>query len=319
MATMKAVQLTKASPDSPPTISLETLPKPTLSPGHLLIKVHASAIHPSDILNSKGSFGLTKFPRVPGRDFAGIIAEGPSNRIGEEVYGTSGFTQAFSVDGAHAEYILVSENAVAPKPKSLSFVQAAGVGVPFTTASLILRRANAASGEVVLVLGASGAVGSAVAQVAKEKGLRVLSGVRNDAGDVNTASDPKLEALDALTDGKGVDIVVDTVGQPSLSQAAVAKLRTGGRLVFIAAPRSGATELGIEMTDFYRKEKSLVGVNSLLYSVEENAEILKGLTEKFEKGLLKATGAWETVKLENGVHAYEKANQKGAKVMIVVD
>jgi NADPH2:quinone reductase len=317
MTTMKALRLTKESPDSPPILSLETLPKPTLTPGHLLVKVHASAIHPSDILNSKGGFGLTKFPRVPGRDFAGTIAEGPSIRIGEEVYGTSGFTQAFSVDGAQAEYILVPENAVAPKPRGLSFVQAAGLGVPFTTASLVLRKASAKEGEVILVLGASGAVGSAVVQLAKEQGLRVLSGVRNDKGDVNTASDPKLEAIDTVTDGKGVDIVIDTVGQPSLTQVAVAKLKVGGRLAFIAAPRSGATELGIEMTDFYRKEKTLVGCNSLLYPVEEFAEVLNGLTSKFEEGLLQTAGSWETVKLEDGVEAYEKAKQKGAKIMIV--
>jgi NADPH:quinone reductase len=158
---MKALYLTREDAAKPPALVLLTRPKPTLIPGHLVIKVHASAIHPSDILNLKGSFGITTFPRIPGRDFAGVVVEGPPSRIGEEVYGTSGFTQAFSVDGAHAELILVPEDAVAPKPKNLSFVQAATVGVPFTTAALILSKAGAKKGESVLVLGASGAVGGA--------------------------------------------------------------------------------------------------------------------------------------------------------------
>ncbi|KAE9372790.1 GroES-like protein [Stipitochalara longipes BDJ] len=320
MATMQALRLTKEDPTSPPTVILTTVPKPTLTPGHLLVKVHASAIHPSDILNSKGSFPFTTFPRIPGRDYAGTVVEGPQSLVGTEVYGTSGVTQAFTLDGAQAEYILVSEAAVAPKPKNLSFVQAATIGVPFTTASLVLRRAGCKAGDVVLVLGANGAVGSAVVQLAKSLGAKVLLGTRDEKGDVNTAADPELKKIDELTGGKGVDVVVDTVGQPALTKASVAKLGRGGRLAFITAPRAGATELNVEMLDFYRKEKSLVGCNTLLYSVEEFAEELKALAPKFEDGSLKAAkqGEWNEAKLEDGVQAYEKASQRGGGKFVIV-
>jgi NADPH:quinone reductase-like Zn-dependent oxidoreductase len=319
-STMKALHLNRPKAGEAPTLSLETLPIPTLQPNHLLIKVHASAIQPSDILNSKGSFPFTTFPRVPGRDFSGVVVDGPSSRIGEEVYGTSGFTQAFTVDGAHAEYILVTEDAVAPKPKNLSFAQAAVIPVPFTTASLALRRAAAKKEDTVLVLGATGAVGSAVVQIARGIGSRVLLATRKDDGDVNTAKDPELKALDAVTAGKGVDVVVDTVGQPDLTRAAVTKLARGGRLAFITAPRSGSTELGVEMLDFYRNEKSLVGVNTLKYPVEEFAEELKELTPKFEAGILKAgpVNEWTEVKLEDAVDAYAKAGQRGGGKFVVV-
>jgi NADPH2:quinone reductase len=322
-STMKALYLTREDASKPPALALLTRPKPTLIPGHLLIKVHASAIHPSDILNLKGNFGITTFPRIPGRDFAGVVVEGPPPRIGEEVYGTSGFTQAFSVDGAHAEFILVPEDAVAPKPKNLSFVQAATVGVPFTTAALILSKACAKKGESVLVLGASGAVGSAVVQTAWSLGCRVLLATRNDSGDVNTAKDPELNALDALTAGKGVDVIVDTVGQPALTRASVLKLGRAGRVAFIAAPRGGSpgsTDLGIEMVDFYRKEKSLIGINSLLYSAEYFAEQLKAMSPKFEDGALKAAveGEWNEVPLEDAVGAYEKSSQRGAAKFAIV-
>ena len=320
MATMKALRLTRQAASSAPILSLETIAKPALKPGHLLVKVHASAIHPSDLINARGGFGLTTFPRVPGRDYAGTVVEGPAGRIGEEVYGTSGFTQAFVEDGAQAEFILVPEGAVAPKPQTLSFAQAACIGVPFTTASLTLRRANLSAGDVVLVLGANGAVGSAVVQIAKSKGCRVLSATRADGDDVNTAKDPELSAVDALTEGKGVDVVVDTVGQPALTSAAVLKLGRGGRLAFIAAPRTGATDLALEMTDFYRKEKTVIGCNTLLYSVEEFAELLKTLTPSFQEGDLKAAeeNEWTQVKLEDGVDAYEKAKQRGAGKFVLV-
>jgi NADPH:quinone reductase len=320
MATMQALHLRKDIPGAAPTLTLTTVPKPTLTPGHLLVKVHASAIHPSDLINAKGAFPFTTFPRIPGRDYSGTIVEGPSSLVGTEVYGTSGFTQAFSLDGAQAEYILVPEAAVAPKPKNLSAVQAATLGVPFTTANLVLRRAACKEGDVVLVLGANGAVGSAAVQLAKSIGAKVLMGTRDEKGDVNTTSDPELKKIDELTLGKGVDVVVDTVGQPGLTKAAVAKLGRGGRLAFITAPRMGVTELGVEMLDFYRMEKTLVGCNTLSYSVEEFAEELKALTPKFEDGGLKAAalGEWNELKLEDGVQAYERAGQRGGGKFVIV-
>jgi len=318
---MKALRITRDTPGTPTVLALESLPNPVLKPGHLIVKVHASAIHPSDIINSKGAFPYTTFPRVPGRDYAGVVVEGPEELVGTEVYGTSGNTQAFSVDGAQAEFMLVPIAAVAPKPKNLSFIQAATIGVPFTTALITLRKAGTKKGEIVLVLGANGAVGSAVVQLAKSLGATVLSGTRNDSGDVNTASDPDLNTLDALAGGKGVDVVVDTVGQPALTSAAVKKMGRGGRLAFIAAPRTGSTDLGIEMLDFYRKEKTLVGCNTLLYSVEEFAEEMKEMTPMFEAGILKGAepGEWTEVKLGEGVQAYEKASQKVGKFVIVMD
>jgi NADPH2:quinone reductase len=265
---------------------------------------------------------LTHFPRVPGRDYAGTVVEGPAERTGEEVYGTSGFTQAFVEDGAQAEYILVPEGAVATKPKNLSFAQAATLGIPFTTAALTLRKAGVKTDKTVLVLGANGAVGSAVVQVAKSKGCRVLLATRSNGFDVNTAKDPELAVVDGLTGGKGVDVVVDTVGQPALTKAAVLKLGRRGRLAFIAAPRSGGTDLALEMTDFYRKEKTVIGCNSLLYSVEEFADWMRDMIPGFENGELQTAveKEWTQIKLEDGVEAYEKAGQRGAgKFVIVMD
>ncbi|TGO87366.1 hypothetical protein BPOR_0231g00090 [Botrytis porri] len=321
--TMKALRLIRDDLAAAPKLVLQDVPRPTLIPNHVIIKVHASAIHPSDLLNSKGGFPYTTFPRTPGRDFSGIVVEGPSNRIGQEVYGTSGNTIAFTQDGFQAEYCLVPEDAVAPKPENLSFTQAACVGVPFTTASLVLSRAHTKKGETVLVTGANGAVGSAIVQLAKCMGCRVISATRSDNYDINVATDPELNAVNDSTDGKGVDVVADTVGQPALVQAAVNKLARGGRLAFIASPRGGAdAELTLDMLSFYRGEKSLVGCNTLAYGVGDLALQLKELTGKFEEGSLKGAdeGSWIDIGIENGVEAYEKASQrKGEKFVIVMN
>ncbi|KAH8809232.1 chaperonin 10-like protein [Xylogone sp. PMI_703] len=322
--TMKAVYLQRSEPGATPSITLEERPMPTLTPGNVIVKVHASPIQPSDIVNRRGGFPYTVFPRVPGRDFAGTIVEGPAERIGQEVYGTSGYEIAFTQDGFHAEYALVPETAVAPKPKSLSFEQAACLGVPFTTAWTILERGQVKPSDTVLVIGANGAVGSSAVQLARGRGCRVLTAARNDDSDINTSKDASFEGITALTDGKGVDVVIDTVGQPALTRAAVLKLAKRGRLVFITAPRTGAagsTELTVEMTNFYRDEKSLIGCNTLLYSVKEMGAVLQQITEMFDKGALdplQLGGAWKTAKLDDAVDVYEAAGKPGGGKYVFV-
>ncbi|KAJ9253352.1 hypothetical protein DTO195F2_7115 [Paecilomyces variotii] len=87
--TMKAIYLTRPSANTPPDISLTTLPIPTPPPGHLLVRIHYSSIQPSDKLNAKGGFPKTTFPRIPGRDYAGVVVGGTPTRndlkIGTEV------------------------------------------------------------------------------------------------------------------------------------------------------------------------------------------------------------------------------------------
>ncbi|RDL35906.1 GroES-like protein [Venustampulla echinocandica] len=320
--TMRALQLSKTGDTQTPNLSLQTLPKPAITPGHLLVKVHASAIQPSDLINAKGGFPSTTYPRIPGRDFSGVIVDGAANRIGQEVYGTSGNAQGFTVDGAQAEYILVPEDAVATKPRALSFVQAATVGVPFTTAATVLKRSGAQQDDVVLILGANGAVGSAAVQLAKCKGCRVLEGSRHDNADVNTAKDPDLKTVDSLTAGKGVNVVIDTVGQPALTQAAIGKLAKGGTLVFISGPRTGARDLTFDMVDFYRLSKTIIGVNTLTQPAREFAKELQYMSEMFDSKLLTVSGnggeKWAEMKLDDGVEAYEKAGQRGAGKFVIV-
>ncbi|CEP60574.1 quinone oxidoreductase family protein LALA0_S01e14026g [Lachancea lanzarotensis] len=310
---MKAIQLQGQAPPNTVLIDIDT---PTPGPGTVLVKIRASAIQPSDLLNAKGGFPYTTFPRICGRDYAGTIVSGP--RAGEDVYGTSGFTYAFTKDGFHAEYALVAEDALARKPKNLSFVQAACIGVPFTTAKLVLRKANVKSSDTVLVIGAGGSVGSAVVQVATAIGCRVLTAGRNDKMDVNTTKDVELASVSALTNKNGgVDVVIDTVGSPAITKAGIKILAHGGRIAIIAAP--GQVDLTFDMKDLYRHEKSIIGCNSLSYDAHTMALDMAELAPDFESGKLlpPREELWTPINLQEALQVY-KMDKKGVEKYVIV-
>jgi NADPH:quinone reductase-like Zn-dependent oxidoreductase len=317
---MKALQLVREEAGTPPVLSLVTVQKPKIVPGYVLVRIYAAAIHPSDRMNVSGAFLYTTFPRIPGRDFSGVIEEGPVNMIGEEVYGTSGNLLGFSQDGTYAQYCLVPQDAVARKPHNLSFAQAARVGVPFTTAAIALRRAATLPSDTVLVLGAAGTVGSAAVQLAKGMGCQVITASRHDNEDINTSNDPELEKISVLTHGHGVEVVVDTVGDPHLLKAALVRLALRGRLSFISAPRSGSTDFTFDLLAVYRKELELIGCNSLTYSPAESAEIMGAMTEKFESGILSGTeeNALTKFSLEEAVEVFKTAVARKSEQMVII-
>src|SRR6266853_222130 len=101
------------------------------------------------------------FPRTPGRDYAGVVIDGPAGWIGREVFGSSG-DLGIRRDGTLATHLAVEADAVVEKPKNLSWEEAAGIGVPSVTAMEGFRRAGMPSrGETVLVMGVNGKVGQA--------------------------------------------------------------------------------------------------------------------------------------------------------------
>jgi NADPH:quinone reductase-like Zn-dependent oxidoreductase len=130
----------------------------------------------------------------------------------------------------------------------------------------------------VLVLGASGAVGYAAVEIAQSRGL-AFSATRQASSDVNTARDPNPQAVDIFTEGKGLNVVIDTTGLPALMAAVVEKLA-------LISGKGGA-EIGIDLGDSYRDEKSIVGCSSLKAGPGEMGKEMRGLTKGFNSGKLK--------------------------------
>lgn len=153
---MKALRFRKFGP--PSVLAIEEVPRPEPRDGEALVQVKAAAINPSDVKNVAGFFAGTTLPRTPGRDFSGIVVTGKKYQ-GQEVW-SSGPGLGIIRDGAQAEYVVVPEEALSLKPRTLSLEQAAAIGVPFITAWFALvRAAQLEAGETILIIGPADAVG----------------------------------------------------------------------------------------------------------------------------------------------------------------
>jgi NADPH2:quinone reductase len=273
-----------------PVVDQQTLSR---AANELLIEVKAAAVNPSDVKAATGLMPYAVFPRTPGRDYAGIVIDGPTGWIGREVFGSSG-DLGIRRDGTHSTHLAVEVDAVVEKPKSISWEEAAGIGVPFVTAMEGLRRAGVPkAGETVLVMGVNGKVGQAAVQIASWYGARVIGVVRkNEAYEGHANS--KVEVIDAsatdvatrlreLTDGKGADIVFNTVGDPYF-QAAHKSLALRGRQILIAAVDR---IVQFNILEFYRGQHTYVGIDTLGLSSIATGEVLRELGPGFASGHLK--------------------------------
>ena len=259
----------------------------------VLIEIKAAAVNPSDVKAATGLMPYAVFPRTPGRDYAGIVIDGPAGWVGCEVFGSSG-DLGIRRDGTHASYLVVEADAVVEKPKTLSWDEAAGIGVPFVTAIEGFRRAGMPDkDQTVLVMGVNGKVGQSAVQIASWNGARVVGVVRKrEPYEGHTNSE--VEVIDAsamdvatrireLTDGKGADIVFNTVGDPYF-QAAHQSLAVRGRQILIAAIHP---IVQFNILEFYRGQHSYVGIDTLGLSSTATGAVLKELVSGFGSGHLK--------------------------------
>ena len=259
----------------------------------LLIEVKAAAVNPSDVKAATGLMPYAVFPRTPGRDYAGIVVDGPADWIGREVFGSSG-DLGIRRDGTHATHLAVEAEAVVDKPKTISWEEAAGIGVPFVTAMEGLRRAGLPKpGDTVLVMGVNGKVGQAAVQIATWHGARAIGVVRRDepyeghaSSDVavvdGSAADVAAQVR-KLTGGKGADIVFNTVGDPYF-QAAHQSLALRGRQILIAAVER---TVPFNILEFYRGQHTYVGIDTLGLSSVATGAVLRELGPGFADGHLR--------------------------------
>lgn len=263
------------------------------APDQVLIEVKAAAVNPSDVKAATGLMPYAVFPRTPGRDYAGVVIDGPAGTIGREVFGSSG-DLGIRRDGTHATHLAVELEAVVDKPKNISWEEAAGIGVPFVTAMEGFRRASLPKpDETVLVMGVNGKVGQAAVQIATWRGARAIGVVRksepyeghaNSKVDVIDASSTDVAArVRELTFGRGADIVFNTVGDPYF-QAAHKSLGLRGRQILIAAIDR---IVQFNILEFYRGQHTYVGIDTLGLSSVATGAVLRDLEPGFASGHLK--------------------------------
>ena len=256
---------------------------PTPGPGQVKIAIEAAGVSFVDALITAGKYQLKpKLPYIPGTEFSGTVVEVgegvTSHQIGDKVC-------ASNFGGGFATKIVLAASAALNIPANLSLIEASVFRVSFTTAYYALvQRGRLQAGEWVLVLGAGGAVGSAACQVARALRARVIGlgssaqkrALARESG-AGHVIDPTQEdwraQIQSLTDGQGVDVIVDPVGGP-LADTAFRTIGWGGRHLVIgfaagAIPRlplnlpllKGAEVVGVDIRQFSEKHPALAADN----------------------------------------------------------
>lgn len=293
--------------------------------GECVVEVKAAGINMSDVKAAVGHMPYAIWPRTPGRDYAGVVVEGPSELLGKQVWGSSG-ELGIKKDGSVAHHLVLSVSEVSEKPRNVSLDEAGAIGVPFVTAFEGLRRAgNIRAGDVVLVLGGNGKVGQAAIQLATMNGARVFAVEREREAYAGHATLP-VDMIDASTQdiahtvkaathGHGADIVFNTVGSPYFEQAC-ASMAAGARQIFISTLDRNVP---FDIFRFFRGRQTFLGVDSLALSGRDGAAILNELRPGFESGKLKPFPVHERAvfALANAKEAF-KATWQGSRDRIVI-
>ncbi|MBS2551677.1 zinc-binding alcohol dehydrogenase family protein [Catenulispora sp. NL8] len=298
-----------------------SVPEPGL--GEVLVEVHAAAVNPLDIANAAGLLG-SPLPMIPGGDFAGVVVSDGAHQ-GEEVWGSGpalGMAVGEKRPGTHARFVVLPETWLSRKPECLTMTEAAAVGRShFTAWQALINSLELQPGETVLITGGSGLVGQAATAIARWRGAEpIVVGRRRPAGvehfidisstgagstDLNpTDINPTdiREAVLDLTDGRGADTALDTVGG-ALSEPAIRSLRSGGRMAMIAA---GAPDrqASVPVSEIISRQLHLTGLATVFLDGADVAHIFDQLRPLFERGFLVPPAA-KTWPLDDAVQAYQ--------------
>lgn len=297
--TMQAVRL--RSPGGVEGLALEEIETPRLGAGEALVRVHAAAITRDEL-----DWPTDRLPATPSYEFSGVVVARASDvsalSVGEHVYGLSNFDR----DGAAAEYVAVSANVLAPKPRTLEHVESAAVPLAALSAwQGLFDHGGLEPKQRVLVLGATGGVGHFAVQLAHRRGAHVIGVASSTRLDdvrrlgADEALDGSSSSLEGAVDP--VDLVFDTGGE--LLGRSWALVRPGGRIVSVveepAHARPGSR------------------IDSVYFVVVSNREQLVELAALVDKGDVRPT--IDTVfSMADARSAFERSLARGKSGKVVL-
>lgn len=284
-ATMRAIEIT--SPGAPDVLRIGTRPVPRPGPGEVLIEVSAAGVNRPDVLQRVGGYppppGASD---IPGLEVAGtivLLGAGVTRwKIGERVC-------ALVTGGGYSEYVNAPAPQCLPIPRGVTMIEAAGIPETFFTVWInVYERARLAPGESLLVQGGSSGIGVTAIQIAHALGNRVLVTAGTDEKcraceklgaqrAINYRTEDFVKIVKELTDGRGVDVILDMVAGDYVPRE-LSCLADDGRLVLIAF--LGGTKANIDMSDILRRRLTITGSTLRPRPVETKAAVAKALEEK---------------------------------------
>ena len=291
---MKAITIEEFG--HPDVLKLSDVPDPLVRPADLLVRVYAAGVNRADLTHRTGGYGRPDFGDSPiiGLEIAGEVIEKGNTvvgfAVGDRVMGVVG-------GGAYAELARIDYRMAMPIPAQLDYVHAAAIPEVFVTAhEALMHLARLKPGDSVLIHAAAGGVGSAAVQLAYATGATVyattdgskLSRVEHLGADV--AIDYKnsdfAEVIASKTDGRGVDVIIDFVGEPYFARN-LASLANGGRLIQVGI-LGGGGKVALELEHVLYRHLQIIGTVMKSRTPPEKHDMIKRFREhwleRFEGG-----------------------------------
>jgi NADPH:quinone reductase-like Zn-dependent oxidoreductase len=265
----------------PEVLKLENVPVPEPKDDEILIRVIAASINPVDVAIRKGYLAELigkPFPLIPGMDASGTVEKAGAKitkfKHGDPVYAF--FT--LKGEGGYAEFVVAKESEVAPKPKTVTYEQAAAVPAAASTAwQVLVDTANLTTGQTVLIHGGSGGVGHFAIQIAKARGAKVIATASTAHQDFlkQMGADQAIDYTKTQFEDvvKDVDVVLDMVGEDTLKKS-YGVVKKGGIIVSIADEPDP-------------KVVAAKGIRGVAFRSEPKASVLEKLSQLIEAGKIR--------------------------------
>ena len=310
----------------PEVLHYEEIDEPTPGPGQVRVRLHAVGVNPFDTYMLTGTYAITPpLPYSPGADGAGVVeavgTDVTTARAGDRVY--IGGTADHAGYGAYRQVVLCTAAQVHVLPDRVSFAEGASVNVPCLTAHCALERGSPRGGDVVLVHGASGAVGLAAVQLARTAGLTVIGSAGTDDGLQLVAAegahhavdhrDPAhVERIQSLTNGRGPDVIIEMLANVNLDHD-LTMLAPRGRVVIVG--NRGRVE--IDPRKLMSKRAVVTGLAFWGLTNDELAGAHEAVGEALTSGALRPVVGTE-MPLADAAEAHRRVMAPGARGKIVL-
>jgi NADPH2:quinone reductase len=281
---MQAIEITQAG--SPEVLKICERPMPTLKAGEVLVKVHAAGVNRPDVLQRMGHYPAPPGASdLPGLELAGEIVGGD---VGDSGFALGDMVCALVSGGAYARYCAVPIGQCLPVPKGLSALQAASLPETFFTVwTNVFERCKLAAGESFLVQGGTSGIGVTAIQMAVALGHRVFATAGTDEKcraceqlgaerGINYRTEDFSQVVKTLTDGRGVDVILDMVGGDYVARE-VDCLADDGRIGLIAL--QGGAKATVDLGQILRRRLTISGSTLRARPVAVKAAIALQLRE----------------------------------------